>query len=146
MREHFRGLAADDERAHAAAAMQGHADQIAASLFGGIDDRPKGMLMLDLKHGAGHATRLGVALDFGKVMTDLFTGMTFHRRGAPRGLRRLGSPQLDRLDHRHGRNLGAGIARHQCQFQRRPRTEASRLSEARYAGTCQSIACAARML
>src|SRR5688572_5131785 len=38
VREHFLGLAAEQQRAHAAAAVRGHDDQVAALVARGIDD------------------------------------------------------------------------------------------------------------
>jgi hypothetical protein len=48
-------LAAEHDRGDAMAAMRGHDDQIAAFRIRGIDDRPVGMLMLDLNRFACNA-------------------------------------------------------------------------------------------
>ena len=48
MREHLDRLTAEHERRDAVATMRGHDDEIAAFRSRGIDDRPVGMLVLDL--------------------------------------------------------------------------------------------------
>src|SRR5208282_5197306 len=55
MREYLNGLAAEDDRGDAVAAVRGHDDKVAAFRPRGIDDRLVGMLMLDMDHLAGDA-------------------------------------------------------------------------------------------
>ena len=58
MGEHFDRLAAEHERGDAVAAVRSHDDQIAAFELRDIDDRPVGMLMLDLNRLANNTGRL----------------------------------------------------------------------------------------
>jgi hypothetical protein len=63
MREHFERLAAEDDRRDAVAAKRGHDDEVTAFRRRGIDDRPVGMLMLDMDRVACHARHLRGASD-----------------------------------------------------------------------------------
>ena len=49
MRQDLHRLAAEDDRSNAPAAVRGHDDQVAAFRVRSIDDRPVGMLMLEMK-------------------------------------------------------------------------------------------------
>ena len=48
VREDLHRLAAEDDRGHTVTTMRSHDDEIATFRVRGIDDRPVGMLMLDL--------------------------------------------------------------------------------------------------
>jgi len=74
MREDLDRLAAEDDRDDAVPAVRGHDDQVAAFRLRGIDNRPVGMLMLDLDRLACDTCCLRCVGDGAKS----FLGMLLH--------------------------------------------------------------------
>ena len=81
MRKDLDRLAAEDERGDAVATVRGHDDQVAALQLCDIDDRPVGMLILDLDRLARDACCLRCVGDGTKSLFSIFLHTCFVPNG-----------------------------------------------------------------
>ena len=88
MHQNLHGLAAEDERGDAAAAMRGHGDEVAAAGTSGFDDDLIRLPVLYFHHLTRDADLLGLLLCLGEARLGLSMGTArvLDRPAATRGM------------------------------------------------------------
>src|SRR5271167_4837268 len=107
MREYLNGLAAEDDRGDAVAAVRGHDDKVAAFRPRGIDDRLVGMLMLDMDHLAGDACCLRCLGDGAESLLGVLLHAYFVLSRRVLEHLRVGRKHMKRRQDRQGGGFGA---------------------------------------